>query len=91
MSKFYISKLNEVYAQIDSPEMFMLKELVDYFTFKVPGAEFMPSFKNKVWDGKIRLFNPLNCKLYMGLIPQVKYFCEKNNYEIVYDLSLIHI
>jgi superfamily II DNA or RNA helicase len=85
MSKFYISKLNEVYAQIDSPEMFMLKELVDYFTFKVPGAEFMPSFKNKVWDGKIRLFNPLNCKLYMGLIPQVKYFCEKNNYEIVYD------
>jgi superfamily II DNA or RNA helicase len=85
MSKFYISKLNEVYAQIDSPEMFMLKELVDYFTFKVPGAEFMPSFKNKVWDGKIRLFNPLNCKLYMGLIPQVRHFCEKNNYEIVYD------
>ena len=77
MSKFYISKLNEVYAQIDSPEMYMLKELVDYFTFKVPGAEFMPTFKNKIWDGKIRLFNPLNCKLYMGLIPQVKHFCKK--------------
>jgi len=88
MSKFYVSKLNEVYVQVDSPELFMLKELVDYFTFKVPGAEFMPSYKNKYWDGKIRLFNPMNCKLYLGLVSQLKFFCEKNDYEIVYDEDL---
>ena len=43
MSKFYAAKLNEVYLQVDADELHMLKELVDYFTFKVPGAEFMPA------------------------------------------------
>ena len=89
MNTFYVSKLNEVYVQVDSPELHMLKELVDYFTFKVPGAEFMPSYKNKYWDGKIRLFNPINCKLYLGLIGQLKYFCEKNDYKIDYDENLL--
>ena len=89
MNTFYVSKLNEVYVQVDSPELHMLKELVDYFTFKVPGAEFMPSYKNKYWDGKIRLFNPINCKLYLGLIGQLKYFCEKNDYKIDYEISIV--
>lgn len=89
MSKFYVSKLNEVYVQVDSPELYMLKELVDYFTFKVPGAEFMPSYKNKYWDGKIRLFNPINCKLYLGLVNQLKYFCDRNEYEVEYNENLL--
>ena len=32
-------------------------ELSEYFSFFVPGYKFMPAYKNKVWDGKIRLFN----------------------------------
>ena len=32
-------------------------ELSDYFSFYVPGYKFMPAYKNKVWDGKIKLFN----------------------------------
>ena len=47
--------------------MYILKELVDYFTFKVPGAEFMPTYKKKIWDGNIRLFNPVDRKIYTGL------------------------
>lgn len=66
MSIVNIHKLNEVYAEVDSDEFFVLKELVEYFTFKVPGAEFMPSFRNKFWDGKIRLLNPNNRKLYVS-------------------------
>tara|TARA_R110002074_G_scaffold163476_4_gene322985 strand:- start:722 stop:2212 length:1491 start_codon:yes stop_codon:yes gene_type:complete len=91
MSKFFVVKLNEVYLEIDSSEFYMLKELVDYFTFKVPGAEFMPSFKMKVWDGKIRMFNPINRKLYVGLLDHFGYFCKKNNYEIVFENDLTDI
>ena len=32
-------------------------EISDYFSFYVPGYRFMPAYKNKVWDGKIRMFN----------------------------------
>lgn len=80
-------KLDESYLQIDSTEMFILKELVDYFTFKVPGAEFMPTYKSKVWDGNIRLFNPVNRKIYTGLKNSIIEFCKINNYEINYDES----
>ena len=56
------------------------QELSDYFSFFVPGYKFMPLYKNKVWDGKIRLFNVNNCELSCGLISYVKDFCEKRNY-----------
>jgi hypothetical protein len=34
-------------------------ELSEYFSFFVPGYRFMPAFKARVWDGKIRLFNQM--------------------------------
>ena len=85
MDEDLVEKLDEVYIRIDSNEFFILKELVEYFTFKVPGAEFMPSYKNKMWDGRIRLLNPNNRKLYKGLLPQLKRFCDLNNYTFVYE------
>jgi superfamily II DNA or RNA helicase len=59
-------------------------ELSEYFTFEVPGAKFMPSVRNKVWDGKIRLYNVMSCLLYAGLNEYVKEFADKRNYQIVY-------
>ena len=50
-----IEKKNEVYIRIET-EPHIARELSEYFTFEVPGARFMPSYRNKVWDGKIRLF-----------------------------------
>jgi superfamily II DNA or RNA helicase len=75
-----ITKINDVYSEVDSNEIFILKELVEYFTFKVPGCEFMPSYRNKMWDGRIRLLNPNTRKLYTGLISFVQNFCERNEY-----------
>lgn len=63
------------------------QELSDYFSFFVPGYKFMPLYKNKVWDGKIRLFNVNNCELSCGLISYVKDFCEKRNYQLEYEES----
>ena len=52
-----ISKVNEVYLELEVDED-VSRELSDYFTFEVPGAKFMPQYRNRMWDGKIRLFSP---------------------------------
>ena len=41
----------------------------------------MPAFRNKLWDGKIRLFNTQNHTLYAGLIDYVKKFAKEREYE----------
>jgi superfamily II DNA or RNA helicase len=60
-------------------------ELSDHFTFEVPGAKFIPAVRNKFWDGKIRLFNPLTCLLYAGLNHHLEQFCKSRQYEIEYE------
>ena len=52
MSHLIISKKNEVYLKVDA-EPHVFYELADQFTFDVPGAKFMPQYRNKYWDGKI--------------------------------------
>ena len=41
-------------------------DLSDYFSFFVPGYKYMPAFKKKVWDGKIKLFNRITGELSAG-------------------------
>ena len=65
-----ISKKNEVYIQIDS-EASTAQEICDHFTFMVPGYTFMPAYRNRIWDGKIRLFNVHSRLLYGGLFGNV--------------------
>ena len=66
MSDILIGKKNEVYLQIEC-EPHIKQELCEYFTFEVPDAKFMPQYKKKFWDGKIRLFSPADGRLYIGL------------------------
>ena len=42
------------------------QELMEYFSFRPPGYQFTPSYKNKMWDGYIRLYNPMRPLLYTG-------------------------
>ena len=84
MEKIIIHKLDEVYNKIEC-EPSTAYELNDYFTFEVPGAKFMPAVRNKIWDGKIRLFNALTCTLYVGLTKYLEEFCKARKYEIEYD------
>lgn len=58
-------------------------ELSEYFTFSVPGARFSPAYRNKVWDGKIRLFNMMKRTLYCGLLSYVKRFADERGYRVV--------
>ena len=56
----------------------------DFFTFDVPGAKFMPAYRNKVWDGKIRLLQPMTGLLYAGLLTYVEEFCKTREYVLDY-------
>lgn len=80
-----INKLDEVYNQVTCVDTGILYELSEYFTFKVPGAEFMPAYRNKIWDGKIRLFNTQTGTIYSGLMHHVERFCKERDYEYAYQ------
>jgi superfamily II DNA or RNA helicase len=81
VSDIIIQKKNEVYLLINA-EPHIKQELTEYFTFEVPDAKFMPQYKAKIWDGKIRLFSPGTGELYCGLLQHVKIFAEERNYSI---------
>lgn len=84
MDKIVVKRHDEVHNKlVCDPGIAM--EIADHFTFEVPGAKFMPAVRNKFWDGKIRLFNPLTCLLYGGLNHHLEQFCKSRQYEIEYD------
>lgn len=79
-----IKKYNEVYLKVEC-ESDIAQELSEYFTFFVPGYKFMPAYRNKMWDGKIRLFNPVTRLIYAGVIKHIELFCQERKYEIEID------
>jgi superfamily II DNA or RNA helicase len=82
MDKIDIYKKDEVFLKVQC-ERGTARELSQYFEFEVPGAKFMPSVRNKYWDGKIRLFNVNTMQIYVGLIEHIKRFAEEREYEVV--------
>lgn len=81
--KIIINKLNGVYAKIEC-ERHVAKELSEYFTFLVPGYQFTPAFRNRIWDGKIRLLDLRNNTIYLGLINYIETFAKERDYAIEY-------
>jgi superfamily II DNA or RNA helicase len=51
----------------------------------VPGYTFMPSYRNRMWDGKIRLFNVRNRLLYGGLFEHLCKFLYTRDYKVKFD------
>lgn len=80
MTNLVISKKNEVFLQVEA-EPHVYYELQDQFTFDVPGAKFMPQYRSKYWDGKIRLFNVQTKEIYVGLLDKVVSFCRNHGYD----------
>lgn len=57
-------------------------EMSEYFSFYVPGYKFMPAYKSRMWDGKIRLFNTMTNELNAGLFIYVVSFCKERGYPL---------
>ena len=76
-----LHKKNEVYLQVEC-ERSIARELNEFFSFDVPEAKFMPAYKNRFWDGKIRLFDTRTNQIYLGLSSYIREFAEKRSYSI---------
>ncbi len=86
MDQLVITKKNEVFLHIQT-EPSIEMELSEHFCFFVPGYKFMPAYKNRMWDGKIRLFDQRKKTLYCGLYKYLKEFADARQYEIVVENS----
>jgi len=84
VSNIILHKRNEAFIQFEC-DRGTAQELSDYFTFFVPGYQFMPAFKNRIWDGKVRLADLRNFTIYHGLVPYIQQFCEERDYELTID------
>jgi superfamily II DNA or RNA helicase len=84
MSDVKISKLNEAFIKINC-EKSISQELHSFFSFRVPGFQFVPAYKNKLWDGYIRIFNLKTFTIYAGLVPYIEKFCKERDYTLEID------
>ena len=87
MSDLILYKQNEAFIRF-ACEKSIAQELADYFTFFVPGYQFMPAYKNRLWDGKIRLADLRTYTIYHGLVPYIEQFCEERNYKLEIDAAV---
>ena len=88
MQNIIVDKVNDVYLRIDA-DASIRRELSDYFSFEVPGYKFTPQFRNRVWDGKIRLYSYATGQLYVGLYPYLKDWCKKKDVHIVESSQIL--
>jgi superfamily II DNA or RNA helicase len=79
-----ITKINEVYSHLKCDRS-IAREVSEYFSFFVNGYKFMPSFRNKTFDGKIRLAKILsngNLEFPIGLMRHLETFASENGYTL---------
>lgn len=86
METIRVRKLNHSNLQIISDNG-IAQELNEFFSFFVPGYKFMPAFRNRMWDGKIRLFGLNDKTLPVGLFYHLNEFCNKRNYKLISEDS----
>lgn len=86
--KIILHKKNETYIQVEC-EKSIAQEVSGFFTFFVPGFQYTPAYKNKLWDGRIRLFDLRNNTIYHGLVPYIQKFCKERGYELEIDSDIL--
>lgn len=77
----YVEYLNAVHLKVNADPGIKM-EIENYFKFRPQGYQFVPSFKNKVWDGWFRVFSAMKPVLYIGLLEYLVKFCEDRGYKI---------
>jgi superfamily II DNA or RNA helicase len=83
-----LTKLNEAFVKFDC-ERGVAQEIWDFFSFYVPGFQYMPAFRKKFWDGKLHLANLQTRTLPGGLVGYLKTFADERQYKLVIDEALL--
>jgi superfamily II DNA or RNA helicase len=81
----YIAAYNESHLLVTSNSASVERELRGLFTFEVPGARYMPAFKQGRWDGRISLYNGTTKTIYRGLLPRILKFAKEYGCEVDMD------
>lgn len=76
-----IERINESFVHVHC-ERSIAQELSQYFEFYVPGYQFVPAYKARYWDGKIRLFNIHTNQIYYGLVKYIEIFSKERDYTV---------
>lgn len=86
MSTVTISRQGESWIRIDGETSIMM-ELNERFTFFAPNYKYSPLYKERMWDGKIRLFSLKTRLIYSGLLDEVIEFLHESGYgyELAFD------
>ena len=80
METIRVRKLDHSNLHVDC-DSGIAQELNEFFSFFVPGYRFMPAYKNKVWDGKIRLYSRATGELPAGLYHHLVQFARSRGYD----------
>ena len=83
MKVLNISNYDHSYIRVDC-DTDVAWELRDAFAFRPDGFQFVPSYKQKLWDGYIRMFNPNTRLIYRGLAEKVVKWATDRGYEVEY-------
>jgi len=84
MEAIRVRRLNHANLHVEC-DFGQAAEIKEFFSFFVPGYQWMPAFKRRIWDGKIRLYDTNTGELPAGLIHHLVKFIETRgyNYEFV--------
>ena len=87
MSDLVLHKKNEAFIQFEC-DRGIAQELSSYFEFFVPGYQYTPAYKNRIWDGKIRLADLRSFTIYHGFVPYIEKFCKERDYTLEIDSDI---
>jgi superfamily II DNA or RNA helicase len=83
-----VKKRNESQVYVTSEDTGILRELSEYFTFFAEGYKYMPAYRNKMWDGKVRMYDMRSKVLPFGLLSKVAEFARDRQYELDVDSDI---
>lgn len=90
LNHIHITPLDAVYVKVMTQAGSSIPdELYERFTFEVSGAKYHPKVKQRLWDGKIHLFDKRSNRIYHGLLDSVISFCVDNGHTYSLDESIL--
>jgi superfamily II DNA or RNA helicase len=89
MTVINVNKLDEAKLRLESTDSGVIREIVEHYTFFAAGYKFMPAFRNKVWDGKIRLVDSRTQILPYGLLHSLADFALHRGYRLKFGPGII--
>lgn len=81
-TRLTVYKSNDSFIEIQTIDEGVAREIYDYFSFKMPNAQFHPLVRKRRWDGFIHLFQKKTGLLPLGLYWRLQKFCKDFGYEI---------